>query len=302
MSLAMITSLTSRKLLRSVHHHHHQQLLPTSIVPFAAPRRALKYRRPGTPPENKYPWEYINFNFAKGVEGIKRNFTLLKKEFFDILTIGPKGKSLQEHAFEQNRVVWEFRGPESLKQWVVSSDREIGGQSEAHLKLGRNGSTCLLHGRLNSSPPQDGETRYSGYCSLRSQPQLRAFNKKIFYDWTSFNSLHLRVRGDGRPWMVHIGTKMYYSLQKDDLYCYFLHTRGGPYWQDVIIPFSKFFLTYCGRIQDRQHPLRLDKVTNVGFSLGDQADGHFQLEIDFIGVSKDYAHTEEFAYEMYKNH
>lgn len=42
------------------------------------------------------------------------------------------------------------------------------------------------------------------------------------------------------------------------------------------------------------------QVNTVGFTLGDKADGPFQLEIDFIGVCRDSAHTEECAYEAYK--
>lgn len=59
------------------------------------------------------------------------------------------------------------------------------------------------------------------------------FNRIKHYDWSSFNTLHLRVRGDGRPWMINIGTETYFTHQKNDIYCYFLYTRGGPYWQDV---------------------------------------------------------------------
>lgn len=181
-----------------------------------------------------------------------------------------------------------------------------------------------------------------------------SFNRKKHYDWSPFNTLHLRVRGDGRPWMVNVAAETYFSHQKDDIYCYFLYTRGGPYWQEVKvgpgqaenatvqdllaphcclffqIPFSKFFLSSRGRVQDDQHPLWVDKVgrrrfhpgtkrtrdafrhprkvqilvffqvNTVGLTLGDKTDGPFQLEIDFIGVCKDYAHTEEFAYEAYK--
>lgn len=60
-----------------------------------------------------------------------------------------------------------------------------------------------------------------------------AFGRKLSYDWSTFNVLHLRVRGDGRPWMVNIQSETYFSLQWDDLYHYFIYTRGGPYWQDV---------------------------------------------------------------------
>ncbi|XP_054651546.1 complex I intermediate-associated protein 30, mitochondrial [Dunckerocampus dactyliophorus] len=279
-----------------------QILLLRPISPLSVPSRAMipgQYRRPGEPREDDPPWKKINFSFSKGLEGIKKHFTLLKKEFFE-RWVGPQGKPLIEHMLEQNQVVWEFRGAESLDQWIVSSDREIGGQSEAHLKVGKNNSTCLLYGTLRSTPPRDGETRYSGYCSMRSKQPLVSFDRKKHYDWSSFNTLHLRVRGDGRPWMINIAAETYFSHQKDDIYNYFLYTRGGPYWQDVKVPFSKFFLTHRGRIHDHQYCLWLDKINTIGFTLADKADGPFQLEIDYIGVCKDYAHTSDFDYELHK--
>ncbi|KAK6306879.1 hypothetical protein J4Q44_G00220270 [Coregonus suidteri] len=256
-----------------------------------------EYRRPGQTQDNTPIWKKFDFN--KGVEGMRKHFTLLKNEFLGRWT-GPEGKPLIEHFLEQTRVIWEFRGPESLEQWTVSSDREIGGRSEAYLKLGRNNATCLMYGTLCSAPPRDGETRYSGYCTLRSKPPMGSFDSKKHHDWSSFNTLHLRIRGDGRPWMINVGAETYFSHQKDDMYSYFLYTRGGPYWQDVKIPFSKFFLSSRGRVQDDQHPLWLDKVNTIGITLGDKADGPFQLEIDFVAVCNDRAHTEEFAYEVYK--
>uniref|UniRef100_A0A1A8LGX8 Complex I intermediate-associated protein 30, mitochondrial n=1 Tax=Nothobranchius pienaari TaxID=704102 RepID=A0A1A8LGX8_9TELE len=298
MSLPKVSHLPPLRLLSSIHNSH---LLLCSIAPPSVPRRTLiqsEYRRPGKTRDDRLPWQKINFDFWKGLEGIKKHFKLLKQELTDPL-IGPEGKPILEHMKEQNRVVWEFRGPESLAEWTVSSDKEIGGQSEVYLKLGRN-DTCFLYGTLCSAPPRDGETRYSGYCTMRSKQPLASFDRKKHFDWSSFNTLHLRIRGDGRPWMIHIATENYFSHQKDDLYTYFLFTRGGPYWQDVKIPFSKFFITHRGRIHDHQYPLWLDKINTIGFTLGDKADGPFQLEIDFIGVCKDYAHTEDFAYEMYK--
>lgn len=298
MSLSRITHLPPVRLLASMHH---RKILVHSIYPVSVATRSMiqgEYRRPGQTKDTTPPWK-IKVDFRKGLAGIKKNFTLLKQEFFD-RWIGPEGKPLIEHILEQTLVRWEFRGPEDLEQWTLSSDSEIGGQSEAYLKLGRNNNTCFFYGTLCSTPPRDGETRYSGYCTMRSKQPLASFERKKHYDWSTFNTLHLRVRGDGRPWMINIAAETYFSHQKDDVYSYFLYTRGGPYWQDVKIPFSKFFLAHRGRIQDDQHPLWLDKINTIGFTLGDKADGPFQLEIDYIGVCKDYAHTEEFAYEVYK--
>ncbi|XP_078515745.1 complex I intermediate-associated protein 30, mitochondrial [Lissotriton helveticus] len=257
------------------------------------------YRRPGVPPDNTPPWKKINFDFKKGVEGVKKHFGLLKQEIIDHVT-GPDGRPLEEYLLEQTKVLWEFRSQQDLEEWIVSSDQEVGGKSEAYLKLGRNNQTALLYGTLNTEVPRDGETRYSGYCSMRSKLPQGAFDRKKHHDWSNFNTLVLRVRGDGRPWMINLATEMYFSHQKSDLYNYFLFTRGGPYWEDVRIPFSKFFLSSKGRIQDGQHPVWLDKVNTVGFTLGDQVNGPFQLEIDYVGLCNDRAHTEEFAYEVYK--
>lgn len=173
-----MTRLPLARLLSSIHLQQ-QQLLPLlhpSISPITSiPRRCAlhsEYRRPGKPREYKRPWDLRNFDFKKAVAVLKEHFTLLQSEVHDRIVVGPEGRPLIEHMLEQNRVVWEFRGPESLKEWTVSSDREIGGQSEISLTLGKH-NTCFLHGTLNTTPPRDGETRYSGYCTMRSkQPKV----------------------------------------------------------------------------------------------------------------------------------
>lgn len=165
----------SARLLRT----YQSQFVWASASPsFSVSRRG--YQRPGQPRPSRWLWKRIanNFDFKKGVDAVRKDFRLLKDEFLQ-RWVGPEGKPLLNHMLEQTRVLWEFRGPEDLSQWLVSSDREIGGRSEAYLKLGRNNTTCLLYGTLSSTPPRDGETRYSGYCSLRS-PQPRV--SQTLYD------------------------------------------------------------------------------------------------------------------------
>nr|KAF6388015.1 NADH:ubiquinone oxidoreductase complex assembly factor 1 [Myotis myotis] len=173
----------------------------------------------------------------------------------------------------------------------------IGGKSEVFLKMGKNNQSALLYGTLSSAAPQDGENSQSGYCAMISRIPRGAFERKKSYDWSQFNTLYLRVRGDGRPWMVNIREDTDIIQKTNQMYSYFMFTRGGPYWQEVKIPFSKFFFSNQGRIRDAQFQLLLDKISSIGFTLADKVDGPFFLEIDFIGVFADPAHTEEFAYE-----
>ncbi|XP_017386482.1 complex I intermediate-associated protein 30, mitochondrial [Cebus imitator] len=224
------------------------------------------------------------------------HFWRLKDETVDHW-IGPEGRPLHEVLLEQAKVVWQFRGKEDLDKWKVTSDKTIGGRSEVFLKMGKNNQSALLYGTLSSEVPQVGESRQSGYCAMISRIRRGAFERKKPYDWTQFNTLYLRVRGDGRPWMVNIIQDTDFIQRKNQLYSYFMFTRGGPYWQEVKIPFSKFFFSNRGRILDVQSQIVVDKIASIGFTLADKVDGPFFLEVDFIGVFTDPAHTEEFAYE-----
>uniref|UniRef100_A0A182XYD1 NADH:ubiquinone oxidoreductase intermediate-associated protein 30 domain-containing protein n=1 Tax=Anopheles stephensi TaxID=30069 RepID=A0A182XYD1_ANOST len=117
-----------------------------------------------------------------------------------------------------------------------------------------------------------------------------------------YNTLVLKVRGDGRSYLINLTAEGYYDILWNDIYHYVLYTRGGPHWQIAKIPFSKFFLASKGRVQDQQGPVPLNRITNVGFSVGSRGghEGSFRLEFDFIGLEFDPSHQEEFAYEMYR--
>lgn len=84
------------------------------------------------------------------------------------------------------------------------------------------------------------------------------------------------------------------------MHMYPLYTRGGPYWQYVKIPFSKFFHVTHGRVSDKQYRFEGLNVKSLGITCMDGNEGPFSLEIDHIGVLRDNEWTEHFAYETYK--
>merc|ERR1719309_278617 len=129
---------------------------------------------------------------------------------------------------------------------------------------------------------------------------MKSWNRDSYFDWRHYTHLVLRVRGDGRSYMVNLSCRGTYDITWDVMWQYALFTRGGPYWQFCRIPFSKFFKAYRGRIQDRQIELMKHQISHVGFTMSDGIDGPFNLEIDYIGLQWDPSHEEEFAYELYK--
>lgn len=205
---------------------------------------------------------------------------------------------VEHHDYE---VMWQFNGAESLKDWVVTADKDHNEGATVAYFTPSKGNRGLFHGNLCTDLPQDGKTKRSGYCQIRSPFNYKSFQRQTPYDWMDYTHLIIRCRGDGRAYAINVGMDQYFDVQWHDQYNYALFTRGGPYWQTSKIPFSKFFLTSKGRIQDKQYRILLDKIKFFGISLTDSNDGPFQLEIDYIALVADFNHKETFAYEMYQS-
>lgn len=107
-----------------------------------------------SPPKQKRE-SYLSF--------INKNVKLLSEEMWTKL----KSPNL-DTMFDQNRVLWHFDGPDTIKDFIVHSDAEIGGKSSAGVTMSRN-NKLLFHGNLCTELPRDGETKRSGYCALRTK-------------------------------------------------------------------------------------------------------------------------------------
>ncbi|KJH44708.1 Complex I intermediate-associated protein 30 [Dictyocaulus viviparus] len=182
-------------------------------------------------------------------------------------------------------------------------------------------NTAIFKGKLCTEVVKDGRVERAGWATIKLEDYKALNRKKFLRRWRNFSHLlikgielwelccvgdielsHLGVqncRGDGRSYKVMLHAPRSIDLSWGDSFSYPLHTRGGPYWQYEKIPFSKFFHTVAGRIQDKQYAVNLEDVSSIGIVLMDRIDGEFQLELDYIGVYNDRAHFEKFAYETY---
>ena len=162
-------------------------------------------------------------------------------------------------------------------------------------------SKGLFHGFLDTKLPPDGKLRNTGYCNLKFTPKVTIFEKFKCYDWSSHTHLVLRVRGDGRVYAINLHTPGQFDVTQFDTYHYFIWTRGGPYWQHVRIPFSRFLFAYKGRIQAAGQAIDKHNISSISITISDKVTGPFRLEIDYIGVELDPSHLEESAYEDYSS-
>lgn len=196
-------------------------------------------------------------------------------------------------------ILWKFDGTEDCRnKWIVTCDSDYNeGFSTAKLDFTVSG-TGLFHGELSPRLPKDGKLGRAGYCNITTTTKRKSFKRPTTYNLDPYNCLILRVRGDGRCYMLNLLQRGYFDITWYRNHHYFLYTTGGPYWQHVKIPFSKFIYASKGGVLDEQKHLPPNMITHFGITLGDKNQGPFKLEIDYIGVCYDASVFEDCAYEM----
>ncbi|EDV23761.1 uncharacterized protein TRIADDRAFT_57282 [Trichoplax adhaerens] len=189
---------------------------------------------------------------------------------------------------QDEKIIWKFNSDKVVKEFYCFTDADLGGNSDGKFTLNSQ-NKALFSGTLSTKIKPGMQLKYTGFCSLRSIVPRRFPRGEILQDWSNFDAIEFRVRGDGRAYLVNLHHQ---TFRPDDLFQAFMFTRGGPDWESVRIPFSNFFLANSGYMQDKDADISyaIARIRTIGLLLADRVDGPFQLEIDNIKVVRSAMH------------
>ncbi|CAH2066925.1 unnamed protein product [Thlaspi arvense] len=188
---------------------------------------------------------------------------------------------LEEWVPPVEKSIFKFNSKEDLKTWHLYSDSEYGGLSFASLEIkdGGNGSDCtgVFSGYLSTDMSEGSKWNInrSGFCGMRS--------KKFdgFIDLDGYDSIALRLRGDGRCYISTIYTENWVNSpgQAED-----------NSWQ-AFVPLARYLPTWKGNVIDAEMEMNPGRVVGMSLAVNSQGGGFigaklgagdFRVEIDWI--------------------
>lgn len=180
-------------------------------------------------------------------------------------------------AFPKEKSLFQFKSRDDLNNWVLGTDADVGGQSEASLGITENG-TALFSGSISTQLPPGSKVGKTGYAAIRSRnPDLTFFHKE-YVNLVHFQQLAIRCRGDSRQYMVNISTDNPFPAY---LHQHLLLLKTPGQWETVFLDLDRFNVTAYGYTQKRQWAMAKEKIKTIGISIVRQP-GPFCLEVESI--------------------
>jgi len=159
----------------------------------------------------------------------------------------------------------DFVGPDAAQKWQAVNDGVMGGVSEGRFRITAD-KTMEFSGRLSLE-------NNGGFASVRTK--LSNFNIQ------GGDTLVVRVKGDGREYVLNIYTKtrrMAFSYRAP------LPTTRDE-WTEVSVPLDEFIPTSFGNRVQGMGPVEPDQINSLGFMLSDKKPGPFKLEVEWMKIT-----------------
>jgi len=212
-------------------------------------------------------------------------------------------------------MLYAFREEKDVKLCRVITDQIVGGKTTAtishdkslsldsNVKLKREDfnfrtfyDSTLFKSKEEESPgiSEIGSCKFSGDLSLELPPNNKTVERSGFacmqtpkaiysIDLDTYTGLELRLRSDGRIYVVQIKTD---TNLEDDLYQCILPVVPTNQWCNVYLPFSDFLLTWRGYADESQPQKELHSVRHFAILMAERSGGPFNLHIDWIKATR----------------
>lgn len=189
-----------------------------------------------------------------------------------------------------------FSTPESMERARTMSDADMGGFSEVNLDWippkpqteksdylppseNRNGH-ARFHGTISTQLPRNRpDVERSGYAAWKTLDRPPTIFGKALWDIDMYNYLALRVKSDGRSYLVNVQTE---SIVPTDLHQHRLFSKRPGEWETILIRWNDFVRTNHGFVVEPQTEMLRQKVRTIGIGLTDRIQGPFDLSIEKI--------------------
>lgn len=162
--------------------------------------------------------------------------------------------------------ILDFAAPDAARQWQAVNDGVMGGVSDGRFKI-TEGKTLEFFGTLSLE-------NNGGFASVRTKPT--DLNIK------AGDALVVRVKGDGREYVLNIHTK---SRRMAFSYRAPLPTTKDE-WREVEIPLAEFIPTAFGKRVEGMGPVEPSQINGLGFMLSDKKPGMFQMQVEWVKVER----------------
>jgi NADH dehydrogenase [ubiquinone] 1 alpha subcomplex assembly factor 1 len=165
---------------------------------------------------------------------------------------------------EALRPLLDFSTPDAAQNWQAVNDGVMGGVSDGRFKVTPN-KTLEFFGTLSLE-------NNGGFASVRTKPTDLPIKMG--------DTLVVRLRGDGREYVLNIYTK---SRRMAFSYRAPLPTTKDE-WTEVAIPLEEFIPTAFGRRVQGMGPVDPSQVNGLGFMLSDKKPGPFMMQVEWVKV------------------
>ncbi|KAI3327277.1 complex I intermediate-associated protein 30 [Xylariaceae sp. AK1471] len=196
----------------------------------------------------------------------------------------------------------DFHNPDSIESCKTLSDKDIGGYSHVSLDWAPNSNSASdqalqgpgyarFHGNISTELPSNKpDIQRSGYAAWRTLDRKPTIFGKALYNIDMYTYLALRIRSDGRSYLVNVQTE---SVVPTDLHQHRLFAKRPGEWETVIIKWNDFVRTNHGFVVEPQTEMLRQKVRTLGIGLTDRVPGPFNLCIERIWATNDMSEGDE---------